>query len=57
MPTTIDQYCVSTSAAKPSESAMDMADFYDDDYMDDDDCEEDDHYYDDDEDSGNGDES
>ena len=54
VPTTIDQYCVSTSAAKPSESAMDMADFYDDDYMDDDDCEEDDHYYDDDEDSGNG---
>ena len=58
VPTTIDQYCVSTSAAKPTESAMDMADFYDDDYMDDDDdCDEDDHFYDNDDDSGNGDES
>ena len=55
VPTTIAQYCVSTqSASKPSDSHLDMADFYDDDYMDDDDDEHDEHYYDDDDDSGNG---
>ena len=54
MPTTIEQYCVSTKP-KPSESQMDMADFYDDDYMDDDEEEDEEHaLYDDDEDSGNG---
>lgn len=55
VPTTIAQYCVTAeSASKPSDSQLDMADFYDDDYMDDDDDEHDEHYYDDDDDSGNG---
>jgi len=56
VPTTLAEYCVSTKP-KPSESSVDMADFYDDDYMDDDDEDEDDdddQVYDDDDDSGNG---
>lgn len=54
VPTTLADYCI-TAAPKPTETAVDMADFYDDDYMDDEDDEdEDDAAYDDDEDSGNG---
>lgn len=55
VPITIEQYTVNTKP-KPSESSMDMADFYDDDYMDDEDDNDEDgeQYYDDDEDSGNG---
>ena len=52
MPTTLAEYCVSTKP-KPPESHVDMADFYDDDYMEDDEDEEEDPIYDDDEDSGN----
>jgi len=54
VPLTLAEYCIS-SKPKPSESSMDMTDFYDDDYMeDDDDEEEDEQIYEDDEDSGNG---
>jgi ubiquitin-conjugating enzyme E2 R len=54
VPTTLAEYCVSAKP-KPSESSVDMADFYDDDYMDDEEDEEDDQIYDDDDDdSGNG---
>ena len=56
VPTTLAEYCV-TAKPKPSDSNMDMTDFYDDDYMDDDeeDDEDDDQVYDDDDDdSGNG---
>ena len=52
VPTTLAEYCVSTKP-KPPESHVDMADFYDDDYMEDDDEDEEDQIYDDDEDSGN----
>lgn len=55
VPTTVEQYTV-TSKPKPSESScVDMGDFYDDDYMEDEDDDEDiDNYLDDDSDSGNG---
>lgn len=54
VPTTLAEYCV-TAKPKPSESNMDMTDFYDDDYMDDDDEDDEDEMYDDDDDdSGNG---
>ncbi len=52
VPTTLAEYCVSTKP-KPPESHVDMADFYDDDYMEDDEEDEEDPIYDDDEDSGN----
>ena len=53
VPTTLAEYCV-TAAPKPSESSVDMADFYDDDYLDDEDDDDDDAVYEDDDDSGNG---
>ena len=54
VPTTLSDYCISAKP-KPSESASDMGDFYDDDYFEDDDDNDDDGImYDDDEDSGNG---
>ena len=57
MPTTLAEYCIAAKP-KPSESSVDMADFYDDDYGDDiDDDDDDDEIYvydDDDDDSGNG---
>lgn len=54
VPTTLAEYCV-TAKPKQSESAVDMGDFYDDDYMEDEEDEdEDDCVYDDADDSGNG---
>ncbi|XP_013403676.1 ubiquitin-conjugating enzyme E2 R2 [Lingula anatina] len=54
VPTTLEDYCVSTNP-KPSDSSMDAADFYDDDYGDDidDDDDDDNVYEEDDDDSGN----
>ncbi|CAH1797452.1 unnamed protein product [Owenia fusiformis] len=53
VPITLEEYCISSSVPRQSESSMDFADFYADDYMDDED--DDDCYYeDDDDDSGNG---
>lgn len=56
VPTTLQEYCV-MSAPRPSSHSVDMADFYDDDYMDeDDDLDDDDNLcYDDEDDSGHGD--
>ena len=57
VPTTVAEYCVSNRTSLASKSSVDMADFYDDDYMDDDDDDDDDDdivYEDDGDDSGNG---
>ena len=55
VPTTVAEYCVSNRTSLASKSSVDMADFYDDDYMDDDDDDDDDVVYEDDgDDSGNG---
>ena len=59
VPTTLDDYCV-MAKPRPSSHSVDMADFYDDDYMDDDDDLDDDDddnnpCYDDEDDSGHGD--
>ena len=53
VPTTVEAYTVSTAPAR-QQSCVDMADFYDDDYMEDDDDEDDIVYEDDGSDSGNG---
>ncbi|XP_072167565.1 ubiquitin-conjugating enzyme E2 R1-like [Diadema setosum] len=56
VPTTLEEYCIKTKETPQSQSSVDLADFYDEDYAEDDDDEDDDDcYYDDDEnDSGNG---
>lgn len=57
MPTTLEDYCIKTQVKPAQESAVDMTDFYDDDYdMDDDDGDFSDNgeEYEDDDDSGNG---
>jgi hypothetical protein len=54
---TLEDYCIKTQVKPPQESAVDMTDFYDDDYdMDDDDGDFSDNgeEYEDDDDSGNG---
>ena len=57
VPTTLQEYCV-MAKPRPSSHSVDMADFYDDDYMDDDDDLDDDDdnnpCYDDEDDSGHG---
>jgi ubiquitin-conjugating enzyme E2 R len=57
VPMTLEDYCIKTQVKPQQESAVDMTDFYDDDYdMDDDDGDFSDNgeEYEDDDDSGNG---
>ncbi len=57
VPLTLQDYCVSTRPQRSSDNAVDMGDFYDDDYMEEDDDDDDDNfeYEEDEDDSGHGD--